>query len=241
MTLDRGFESELPRALYLNLWVQEVRVRTNRRTQSSVELQSPPFDSSTVIHENPVLTNLRSIAVVNSTSNIQAFPWGTFSGSLLVLITGDPCHEKLSSLGASSRRESSHGLSPGHVLLWSVELSYFDVVGARRRVSAEPEDTAGWGSSRGGCSDVIVVILDDKTGGGGSTNPLRVLGHEFFEPFETVSLDDQGEKIGDSIVVVWLGDDNLSLPFGVQKVHVVGWDIGLSNFSPVIDETAKFP
>jgi len=70
----------------------------------------------------------------------------------------------------------------------------------------------GEGAVGGGVGD---GLGEQEEGCGGTADPLDVLLREAFEPGETVLGNDDGEEVGDCVVVVGVGQDEFPLPFRV--------------------------
>ena len=59
------------------------------------------------------------------------------------------------------------------------------------------------------------MLADElENGRAGATDPLHIVCVKSEEPLSTVFGDNDGEQVGDCVIVVWIGEDQLAAPFG---------------------------
>lgn len=143
---------------------------------------------------------------------------------LLVLIADEPAHEEFGTFRTGSRGEDGTGLRPEETgIAGSLARQIFRAV----EVCCERE---------GACS----IGLADKVGRlAGTTDPLDILLKQCIEPLPTVVLDDDGEEIGDSIVVIGVGQCELTFPDRVDQLAKGRGHFPLIQEISIIDQVAK--
>lgn len=75
-------------------------------------------------------------------------------------------------------------------------------------VGCEGESATGGG---------VVESRELEDWGAGATNPLDVVLSDVVEPLETVAADNQGEEVGDRVIVVGIGEDELELEDWIRE------------------------
>lgn len=207
------------------------RTRSLRSTQSRLQLALPPIDNIALAHKDPEATNLTNILLVKS-ALVQANPGdetARISLSLLPLITDQETEQKLGGLWLLRAREDGCSLGPAHAL---VLLGVLNSPPVLRAIGSGESD-------RPRISCVVMGGRDNGSGGVGAPYPLDIVCLKGIKPLKAVAADYLSKEIQNGIIIVGVGEDQLSVPFRVSERCVVVGDLGFVQLCAVPKDTAE--